>query len=549
MIDGMLQAPSVLEQVAAILVVAAIVGLLARLLRQPLIIGFIAAGILVGPLALGIVEGSGEVELLARLGVSLLLFIVGLRLDTRLVRTVGPVALVAGLGQVAFTSAVGFVIALGLGFAVVDSLYIAVGLTFSSTIIIVKLLSDKGETNQLHGRIAIGLLIVQDIVVVLLMIVLSALGKADAATGDVPMELTALFVRGAAFLAAVAVVARYVLPLALSRASKSPELLVLVAVAWAVALASVSDLLGSSREVGAFVAGISIATSPFRDAISSRLTGLRDFLLIFFFVELGLYLDLGGGTAQLWPAAVLAVFVLVGNPVIVMVIMGAMRYRKRVSFLTGLTVAQISEFSLVLATLGLSLGHISSGTLGTITIVGIITIASSTYLILYSQPLYERLAPWLRVFERSVPRESNVDEQGIQPDVIVVGLGRFGGEIARSLAESGVSILGVDFDTSALDRLRSVGIPVLYGDADDSNIPEMLPLDRTEWVVSSIRTTHTNVALIHALRDHGYRGRVAVSADFDADAARLRSDGADLVLMPLRDAATDAIRMLRECGT
>jgi Kef-type K+ transport system membrane component KefB len=539
----MLEFDSTFQQVAAILLVTVVVGVLARLLRQPLIIGFIAVGILVGPIGLGIVAGGREVELLATLGISLLLFIVGLKLDVRLIRTLGPVALATGLGQVLFTSAVGFLIALALGFAVTESLYIAVALTFSSTIIIVKLLTDKGETEQLHGRIAIGFLIVQDIVVVIVMIALSAFGRAEG-EADLPVELLSVAGRGTLFLGAIALASRYALPSILRRVAGTPELLVLVAVTWAVVLAAASDLLGFSEEVGAFLAGVSLASTPFREALAARLGTLRDFLLLFFFVDLGAYMDFGRAEEQFGAAVVLSIFVLVGNPVIVMLIMGAMRYRKRVGFLAGLTVAQISEFSLIFAALGVSLGHIGGETLGLITTVGIITIGLSTYLILYSAQLYRRLERWLGVFERDAPRDPVLASDGVQPEVVVVGVGRYGGQMATSLAAEGCSVLGVDFDPDALDRLRASGVPVAYGDVEDPDLPQVLPLSHTRWVVSSVRNVDVNLTLIGALRAHGYRGLIAVAAEREGDVRRLEDGGADLVLLPLRDAAGDGIAAL-----
>jgi hypothetical protein len=262
-------------------------------LHQPLIISFIAVGIVAGPNVLGIVEVEGTVQVLAQLGIALLLFIVGLKLDLRVIRTLGPVAAATGLGQVFFTSVVGYFIALALGFDPLSALYIGIALTFSSTIIIVKLLSDKGEIEQLHGRIAIGFLIVQDIVVVIVMILLSAFGAAGGGRQDLAGELAlAVAVRGALFVGAIiAALVRWVLPPLLRRLAQTPELLVLFGIAWAAALAAGGDLLGFSEEVGAFLAGVSLASTPFREALATRLSTLRDFLLLFFFVELGALMD------------------------------------------------------------------------------------------------------------------------------------------------------------------------------------------------------------------------------------------------------------------
>ncbi|MFN3869271.1 MAG: cation:proton antiporter [Hyphomicrobiaceae bacterium] len=199
---------SLFVETTTLLALAAFVGLVANLLRQPLIVAFIAVGILAGPTALDIVQSSEKLALLSELGIALLLFLVGLKLDVKLVRSLGAVSLTTGLGQVFFTAGIGFLICLPLGFDVVTSLYIAVALTFSSTIIIVKLLSDKNETETLHGQIALGFLIVQDIFVVVCMIVLSAIGigtQSQASAGDVLF----VFLYGAIMLAAVLLFVRY----------------------------------------------------------------------------------------------------------------------------------------------------------------------------------------------------------------------------------------------------------------------------------------------------------------------------------------------------
>jgi Kef-type K+ transport system membrane component KefB len=393
----------VFESVAAVLAVCVAAGILAVLLRQPLIVGLIAAGIAVGPQVLGLVEHSTEIELLATIGISLLLFVVGLKLDVRLVSKLGPVALATGLGQVAFTSIFGFVIAIGLGFDVVPAVYIAVALTFSSTIIIVKLLTDKRELEDLHGRIALGFLIVQDIVVVLAMIAITAVGE-QTGEGELLAEFGGVALRGVALLIVVGLIGRYVAPRVTHLLARQAELLVLAAVTWAVALAAITIWLGFSEEVGAFLAGMSLASTPYREALSGRLSTLRDFLLVFFFIELGTTFDLAAAADQLGAAVVFSLFVLIGNPIIVMVIMGVMGYRKRVSFKAGLTVAQISEFSLILVALGAAQGHIGSDVIGLVTAVGLITIAGSTYLIYGSDAIYERIEPLLRPFERKQPK-------------------------------------------------------------------------------------------------------------------------------------------------
>ncbi|MEL7047170.1 MAG: cation:proton antiporter, partial [Pseudomonadota bacterium] len=269
---------------------ASLVGFFARSLRQPLIVSFIAVGILLGPSALGIVVPSSEIELFARLGIALLLFIVGLKLDLHIIRSVGPVALATGLGQVTFTTVIGFALARALGMSALVALYVAVALTFSSTIIIVKLLSDKREVDMLHGRIAIGFLIVQDIVVVLVMIGLNAFSGTESGA-TLGREALEILIEGAGMLLVVYLMMRFVLPWLLPRLAHSSELLLLFSIALAVLGGAAADGLGFSKEVGAFLAGVSLASTPYREQIAARLVTLRDFLLLFFFIELGATID------------------------------------------------------------------------------------------------------------------------------------------------------------------------------------------------------------------------------------------------------------------
>jgi Kef-type K+ transport system membrane component KefB len=531
----------VFEQVAAVLAVCVFAGALALLLRQPLIVGLLAAGIAVGPELLGLIDETDEIELLAKIGISLLLFVVGLKLDVRLVSKLGPVALATGLGQVVFTSVFGFLIALALGFDAVPALYIAVALTFSSTIIIVKLLTDKRELDDLHGRIALGFLIVQDIVVVLAMIAITAFGDGET---DLIGQFVGVVLRGVGLLAFVWAVGRFVAPRVTHLLARQGELLVLAAVTWAVSLAAVSILLGFSEEVGAFLAGMSLASTPYREAISGRLSTLRDFLLVFFFIELGTQFELGSALDQLGAAVVFSLFVLIGNPIIVLIIMGVMGYRKRVSFKAGLTVAQISEFSLILVALGVSQGHIGSDVVGLVTAVGLATISASTYLILNSDAIYERIEPLLGIFERAHPNASiDLDDEAVEPEYVVIGLGRFGATVFNELLERGDDVLGVDFDPRSVQN-AGADVPVIYGDAEDPDLPEQLPLHRTRWVISTLRGRDANLQLLSALRRHGYEGRIAVAADDEGTERALSEAGADLTIRPLHVAAGPLLEQL-----
>lgn len=534
---------------ALVLSLAAVVAFIAHRAKQPLIVAFIAVGILVGPSALNWVSDAEPLELFADIGIAVLLFLVGLKLDLRLVKSTGKVALGTGLGQVLFTSVVGFLLALLFGMTPQVAVYVAVALTFSSTIIVVKLLSDKGELEKLHGRIALGFLIVQDIVVVIAMIVLSSLGSDR--DGSVLSQIGFVLLSGAGLILAMWAVMTLVLPRVLQLAASSQELLIISAVAWAVAVAAFSDWIGFSLEVGAFLAGFALASTPYRESIASSLSGLRDFLLLFFFIGLGAQIEFSAIGAQVPAALALSLFVLVGNPLIVLIIMGLMRYPRRVSFLAGLTVAQISEFSLILIALGRDLGHVDNDAVGLVTLVGLITIGLSTYMIIYSHQLFERLSPFLGLFERKQHREE-IDDDVRKYDIVVFGYGRFGRHLVEQLAQEGHRVLVIDWDPYGRlfleDPQLIERVSLQYGDADDPEFPSTLPLEGVKWFVSTVARADTSLVLARALRKWGATGHIAVTAlsmsDVERFSAGVKENCIDLVLQPFNDAANDAITAL-----
>ena len=543
----------VFYEVAALLAFASVIGMLGLALRQPLIVSFIAVGILAGPAALDIVRSAEPIELLAELGIALLLFLVGLKLDLSLIRTIGGVSLTTGLGQVVFTAVIGFAIGIGFGLPPLASLYVAAALSFSSTIIVVKLLSDKREIDSLHGRIALGVLIVQDLMVVLAMAALSAFGV--GAASDAPfVDVLLVLGNGVLLLAATGVFIRYAAEPLLKRIARAPELLVLFAIGWAAFVAALADFLGFSKELGGLLAGVSLASTPYREAIASRLTSLRDFLLLFFFIELGAQLDLTRIGDQVLPALLLSAFVLIGKPLIIVAVMGAMGYRKRTGFLAGLTLAQISEFSLIFMAMGLALGHVDAEATGLVTLVGLVTIGLSTYMILYSRPLYDLLERFLSPFERAVPyreQEASAQVDDETSGVILFGLGRYGSAIHQGLSRHGFKVLGVDFDPEAVRAWQARGLPAVYGDMLDPDFPSALPLERASWVISAVPAVTTGVThedpratLVQTLRAQGYRGRIAVAAAHEDDARALKEKGADLVFMPFVDAADQAVDLV-----
>lgn len=533
---------SVFDEIAVLLLISALAGVAAMRLRQPPIIGFIAVGILAGPSCLNVIKSAGHIHVLAEMGLALLLFIVGLKLDLNMMRSMGAVSLVVGLSQIVLTTIGGFLLSSLLGMNLVTSLYVAISLTFSSTIIIVKLLSDKNEADSLYGRIALGLLIVQDVVVVLVMVFLSAFSGENLHQPVYQALLIGL--KGAGLIAVSWVFSVLVIPRLLATAAGSSELLVLFGIVWALALASAGEQLGFSKEIGAFLAGVSLASTPYKEALGAKLSSLRDFLLLFFFINLGSKLNLDALGTQIWSSIPLTLYVLICKPIIMMAITGVMGYRRRTSLFAGLTAGQVSEFSLILAAMGAKFNQIGDDIVGLITLIALVTIALSTYMILYSQDIHRYLGPALGIFERKEPcREDSrgTSSDSSEPaDTIIFGIGSYGTGIAEQFESRGRRVLGVDFDPQAIYRWGERGMQAIYGDARDTETTHALHLSSIKWVISSIRDREINASLLRSLNSVGYTGLAAVAAYSPPEEISLRGTGADLVFNPFEDAAVQA---------
>ena len=546
---------SAFSEIATLLVLAAVIGFIGSLLRQPLIVSFIAVGLLSGPSALDIVHSKEQISLLSELGIAVLLFLVGIKLDVKLIRSIGVVSVFTGLGQVLFTSIIGYFIGLAVGLDRVTSTYVAVALTFSSTIIIVKILSDKREIDSLHGQIALGFLIVQDLVVVMAMIVLATIGIGSGHEREADGSILQVALSGIGLLSFVIIFVRYIANPLTEQIAKNKELLLIYAIAQAALFATIGSMVGLGMEVGGLLAGVALASTPYRESIAARLAPLRDFLLLFFFIALGANLDLSLLGSHVSDAIVFSLFVLIGNPIIVLIIMGMMGYRKRTGFLAGLTVAQISEFSLIFIAMGISLGHLAQDILGLVTLIGMITITISTYMITYSHQLYAIFEPLLDVFERKNTKREQLSEH--QSDehhqVIILGLGRLGTAIAARLIDKGVNVLGVDFNPSITKHWGQLHLDTAYGDVTDSDFLQELPLRHAQWIVSTIPHHHSGLTyedtrntILQAIDSTDFTGKLAVVSQSKQETKELERLAINLVLEPFQDAADRAVELLLE---
>jgi Kef-type K+ transport system membrane component KefB/Trk K+ transport system NAD-binding subunit len=513
-------------QFGLIILVVLGVSIIIRLLKQPLIIGYILSGILVGPFILNLVQESETIIVFSEMGIAFLLFIVGLHLSPKVIKEVGKISLVTGIGQILFTSSIGYFIGIMLGFSSITSVYIAIALTFSSTIIIMKLLSDKDALEKLYGKISIGFLLVQDLVAIIILIVVSSLASGAGASN----LLFSTIIKGAILVAILVPISYYLLPRLSDFFAKSQEFLFVFAISWGFGLSLLFLYAGFSIEVGALIAGIMLSMSPYSFEISSKLKPLRDFFIISFFIILGSQMAFGDITHLIVPAIIFSAFILIGNPLIVIILMGILGYSKKTGFMAGLTVAQISEFSLILIALGVKTGALAQEILSFVTIIGLLTISGSTYMIIYSDLIFNQLARFLIIFERKKVKEKDLPVKDY--DYILLGYNRIGFSIIKAFSKITKNFLVVDYNPKVVKDLQNQGINAIYGDVDDSEFLEALGICKSSVVVSTIPEKETNQLILDVLERNKAKPIVLLTGRQIEDALELYNAGANYVILP-----------------
>jgi len=517
---------TVFAEIGILIGVATIISLIMRAMRQPLIVGHIITGFLVGKFALGVFQNMETIELFSELGISFLLFSVGLTLNPKALRDYGKVSIFTGFGQVILTGGIGVLICVLLGFSWITSLYVGIALAFSSTVIALKLLSDKGDLDKLYVKLSIGSLLLQDMIAIILLFVIPFATGTQGNGG----ELAKTIILGIIASIAVFVFSRQVISRLHRYLTRSQELLFLFAISWGMGISALFAGLGFSLEGGALIAGVALSSLPSRHEIGARLVPLRDFFVVAFFILLGTRMVVGDFSQIIGPAAILSAFVLVGNPLLQLIIMGVMGYRKKTSFQTGLMSAQISEFSLILVALGVSLGQVPPVVMSVVTLVGIITIFVSSYFILYSDTIYVYLAPYLKIFERKHASE----EQPIIDTypIILIGSGRIGFDFINLFQEEKRKFIVFDHDPEVVGILESQHIPHVYGDAADPDLLDELKLSQAELVVSTIPDLATNLIILSSAKRNEDGPTVIVVSHRINNALELYEAGADYVVLP-----------------
>ncbi len=523
---------SLFFELGLVIISAALVGVIGYYLKQPLILAYIAAGVLIGPFGFGLVHDVETIHIIAQVGIMLMLFLVGLEMNPARLRDLGVVSLFAGIGQVLFTGLIGYGIIHAFGFSFVQAIYMAIALTFSSTVIAIKIIYDKRDNNALYGQITIGILLVQDALAILALIALTGF-QAGSFSFDFA-RFGMILMKGSIISALAILISRKLLVYIYNKIAGSHELLILFSLGWAFLVALASEYIGFSIEIGAFIAGVSLASLPYTFEINTKAKVLRDFFITIFFVALGAGLVFTSMGPQAITFITLSLFVLIGNPIIVMLIMGSVGYDKRTSFFTGLAVANISEFSLIVAAMGLSLGHLDQEVVSMITVIGLLTMTISSYMMIYNNFIYNKIKGFLGIFEfRKVKTRLNNIQTGLKDHIILLGCGQMGQQILEQIKHFKEDYLVVDHDNGVIKKLISKKVSCIFGDVEDIELLNELDLENAEIIISTLPSPEDNLFFIKHIEKipQSRRPIVIVTADTGREGLELFNRGADYVIL------------------
>lgn len=538
-----------LHDIGVCVIAATVLAFVARLLRQPLILAYIGAGLLIGPPGFKWVSNLESIGQISELGLAFLLFIVGLEIDLKHLIRSGKVSAILGTAQVVGCAVLGWAAALAFGFRGLPAAYVGVASAFSSTMIVVKLLSDKGELDTAAGRVTLGVLLMQDV----LAIVVLAVQPNISNPALLPLGLSV--VKGFALVAGTMLVSRYVLPLLFRSVAKTPEVLLIAAISWCFLVSYAAVRADFSIAMGALIAGVSMSTFPYSLDVIAKIRSLRDFFVTLFFVSLGMQITVGSASTLVAAGAISAV-VLAGRFVPVLPTLKILKYGQRVGILTSLALAQVSEFSLVIVKLGQDLKHIDQDVVSIVTISLVVTSTLSTYMIQWNHKITGFIVNFLtrKGMVDAQERETKAAGKRHHP-IVLVGCYREASSLVPLLVEDAKDFLVVDFSPEVHRKLTEMRVPCIYGDISHADTLEHAGIEEAKIILSTISDDFlrgtSNLKILRQLRAMSPHAKIIVRAEKVADAKAMYEAGADYVLLPRHLLAEHVREILRriEDGT
>jgi Kef-type K+ transport system membrane component KefB/Trk K+ transport system NAD-binding subunit len=516
---------AILFDLSIIIIIAATIGVIAKFLKQPVVLAYIIGGVLIGPFGFHLINNIDFVKNIGELGIALLLFVVGLELSIDRLKKVGGSASLIGLIEVLSITGLGFLVARFFGFSQMESIYLGLILAFSSTLVVIKALSDNRELDTLHGRIMLGVLLVQDVIVI---IALTVLINTDASA----LSFVKMAGLGAGLILTAFLSAKYILPLFFKKIAESQEILFIFSLAWCFTFAGAASYLGFSIAIGAFIAGVALANFPYNIEIIGRVKPIRDFFVTIFFVAIGIQIIPTLDKNLFLPMLAFISIILLVKPIIIGALTTIYKYTRRTAFLSGFGLAQISEFSIILAMQGVLLNQISDTILSMAIILTAITMLISTYTLKYDNTLYHLTGKFFMFFNRNSPQTfENVGEE-LKDHIVIFGADRMGRKIVDSIHALNKKVIVIDYNPDVIAGLMSRKINCICGDAEDPEILERLELGKAYAIISTIPNHTTNRTIIRSLKKHNHQALFFSVATNTEEALKLYEDGADYIILP-----------------
>ncbi len=525
---------NIFSQLAVALSLSSLIGFITLKLKLPLVVAYLSAGVLISILSLIDPTHSPVFETLPEIGIAFVLFLIGMELDLREIKSLGIPIFFSALGQIIISSLAGFTIASALGFDAGVSMYLGLGLAFSSTVVVVKMLLEKRELASLHGKLSIGILLIEDLVAIVVLMVISISDQTVGLGFQQSLPILILIAKALGLFALTFLLSRYVLEKIFDAVAKSVELLFLTAITWCFVFTTVAVVSGFSVVIGAFLAGVALASSPYHLQIQGKIKPLRDFFLTLFFIYLGLQANILSVIGY-WPTiAIFTFFAVVIKPILYMFLLGIFGFRKHTLFKTGLNLSQVSEFSLVVLLVGVQAGLVSQGSLSVIAAVAICSIIVSSVFITNSRFIYKITKRFVTVFEHhsKVHLFETQILQDMENHVVVIGADQVGGPVVNYLHRHKISTVVLDFNPHIVTQYREKGVNIIYGDAGDQEILEGLQIKKARLVLSTASDLTDNEMILLEAKKSKNQITVVVRAHDKEQAQKLRDLGADYVILP-----------------
>ncbi len=548
---------SVISSVGIAILAATVMAYIGHRLKQPLLLAYLAAGIIIGPgIGFGLIQNARDIETISHFGLILLLFLIGLEIDIKKLKESGASLIISGLSQFPISLLIGIGFFLLMGYALngkYDLLYLAACCSLSSTAIVVKLLYGKFELDTLAGRITLGILVFQDIWAILLLGIQPNLANPDV------LQILLSFGKGFLLVAVSLLISKYILPKIFKSVAKVPELVLISSLGGCFLVCGAASFLNLSLEMGALIAGVAISTFPYNLDVIAKVVNIRDFFVTLFFVSLGMQIPNPLADMSIMAAAAaISVFLILSRFVAIFPVLYALRNGLRVSLLTPINLSQISEFSLVIAALGVSAGHISRDTMSIIIFVFVITSIISTYMIKYNDAIQKGAALVMKkIGFREIKTQDQEGESEQSKDIAILGFFRTASSLLNEIIDHGDDdsgealkdkIIVVDFNPEIHESLQSMGVKVVYGDISHPDTLHHAGIHNAKIVISTIPDTilvgTDNLRIIRHMKEISPHAKIIVTAESIERALKMYAEGADYVFVPRVLSARNIIQMV-----